>query len=324
MQPADHAAVESVRAAQRTPRIPFRKRLKNTLIYYGVRGLVALINAVPRGLALDLCGLLGLAGYGFAGRTRRRTQDNLRRAFGETLAEPGIRRMARRVFWNLGRNAVDALRLSRLSSADMDVLVKVRGLDHLEAAYRQGRGVLAVSGHMGNFELLGSYLACKGYPVTVVAAALYDPRLDALLRKNRTAGGLRVVRRDRATRAVLSALRQGQVVGLLVDQDTRVPGVFVPFFGRPAYTPTGPAVLAGRTGAPIVPMAIRRLPDDTHLVTIHPALPAPDGGRPATHAVQDTVGRYTAAIEHLIRQDPAQWVWMHERWKTRPDAAPEV
>lgn len=300
------------------PPAPLAKRVKNTLIYFGVRGVLDFANRAPRALALDVIGALALLAYGCAPATRRRTLDQLSEAFSDALKPAEIAHLARAVFWNLGRNTVDALRIGQITPANIDTLVTVRGLQYLEAAYNQGRGVLAVSGHMGNFELLGSYLALKGYPVTVVVAKLYDPRLDRLLRNNRALGGLNIIDRDRATGAVLRALRQGGIVGLLVDQDTPVPGVFTPFFGRPAYTPTGPAVLSGRTGAPIVPMAIRRLPDDTHLITIRPPLPVPSDPR-SESAVRQVVGQYTSEIEQFIREDPAQWVWMHDRWKTRPD-----
>ncbi|MBI4553118.1 MAG: lysophospholipid acyltransferase family protein, partial [Candidatus Latescibacteria bacterium] len=123
--------------------------------------------------------------------------------------------------------------------------------------------------------------------------------------------------RDRATPAVLRALRRGDVVGLLIDQDTRVQGTFVDFFGQPAYTPVGPAVIALRTDAPVVPMAIHRQPDDTHLITVLPPIEPVRSGR-WDEDMHEATRRYTGAIERLIRQAPTQWVWMHERWKTKP------
>lgn len=296
---------------------PFSKRLKNGAIYYGVRGFLAIMAAVPRRVALDLCGVLGLCAYVCASDTRRRTMVNLQRVFGAEQHAGDIRRMAARVFWDLGKNVVDAVRLSRVTRQNIDRLVQARGLEYLAAAHALGHGVIAISGHIGNFELLGAYLALKGYPVTVVAATLYDPRLNAMLAASRARAGLRTVPRDRATPAALRALRRGDVVGLLIDQDTRVHGTFVDFFGQPAFTPVGPAVMALRTGAPVIPMAIHRQPDDTHLITVNPPIEPVRTGRPE-HDIQETTQRYTAAIERLIRQAPTQWVWMHDRWKTRP------
>jgi len=297
----------------------WRKRLKNQTIFYVVRIFLAFINAIPRTTALSVCDTLGRLVCFCAAGTRRRTIDNLNRAYGAERTATEIHSMAVQVFRDLGRNAVDAIRLSQITPETVGSLVAVEGMENLEPAYAEGNGVLAVSGHMGNFELLGAYLAMKGFRLTVVAAALYDERLDALLGANRFRGGLNVVQRAHATSEVLRALRRGEVVGLLVDQDTRVPGTFVRFFDHPAYTPVGPAVIAGRTGVPIVPMGIWRREDDTHLITIKPPIFVED--RPSEEVVNGVVQEYTAEIESLIRQSPTQWVWMHDRWKTKPPAS---
>ncbi|MEE2710350.1 MAG: lysophospholipid acyltransferase family protein [Gemmatimonadota bacterium] len=297
----------------------WRKRLKNQTIFYVVRIFLAFINAIPRTTALSVCDTLGRIVCLCATGTRLRAIVNLNRGYGSERTAAEIRSMAVQVFRDLGRNAVDAVRMSQITPETVGRLVAVEGMEHLEAAYAEGKGVLAVSGHMGNFELLGAYLAMKGFRVTVVAAALYDERLDALLGANRIRGGLNVVQRAHATSAVLRALRRGEVVGLLVDQDTRVPGTFVRFFDHPTHTPVGPAVIAGRTGVPIVPMGIRRREDDTHLITIKPPISVED--RPSEEVVNQAVQKYTSEIESLIRQSPTQWVWMHDRWKTKPPAS---
>ena len=289
------------------------KRLKNTLIYHSVRLLIAIMNLIPRRLALTLCDALGLVAYLCAAGTRHQTLNNLSLAFGEEKTLRERKRMTRQVFQNLGRNAVDAIRLPKINAENVDDLVEVEGIHYLEDAYKAGKGVVAASGHIGNFELLGAYLALKGYEVTVVAATLYDPRLDVLLRNNRMKGGLHIEKREYATSAVLRALRKGHIVGLLIDQDTRVHGTFVQFFRRPAHTPVGPAILADRTGAPIIPMAIHRRDDDTHLITIRS--PIPSAGH-SKDAIQITTQAYTTEIENFIRHAPTQWVWMHDRWKT--------
>ena len=268
-------------------------------------------------------GRIGSMAYHLARRSRHRTLANLTLAYGDEKSGDQIGRLGGSVFRELGRNVVDVARLPRITAANGQDLVRTEGFSHLETAYAEGKGVIAVSAHLGNFELMGAFLAHKGFPVTVVAAPLFDPKLDALLLKNRVRGGLNVVPRDRATSAVLRALRKGHVVGLLVDQDTRGAGIMVPFFGMPARTSAGPAILADRTGAPIVPMAIRRLADDTHLLSVRPAIRS--AGR-TPEEVATTTKAYTAELERFIRKAPAQWVWMHDRWKTyrqsRPDSRP--
>ncbi len=288
------------------------KSLRNTVVYHAVRVFIALLNALPRRSALSVSGWMGELAYLAASDARRLTLANLTLAYGNEKCLREIKRLGRTVFRELGRNVVDAARLHRITIENVDDLVTIEGLEHLESAYEQGRGVVAVSAHLGNFELLGSFLALKGFSVTVVAAPLFDPRLDELIQQNRVRGGLNVVNRERAASAVLRALRKGHVVGLLVDQDTRGAGITVPFFGRPARTPTGPAILADRAEAPIVPMAIHRQEDDTHLVTIRPPI-HPAGRTPED--VEMTTSAYTEELERFIRKAPEQWVWMHDRWK---------
>jgi len=293
------------------------KSLRNAALYLATRAFIGLLNVLPRRAALSVSGRMGELAYFVARDSRRLALSNLTLAYGDEKSRGQIGRLGRSVFRELGRNVVDVARLPGITAANVDDLVKAEGLSRLESAYGEGKGVVAVSAHLGNFELMGTFLALKGFTVTVVAAPLFDARLDALLLKNRVRGGLHVVSRDRAASAVLRALRKGHVVGLLVDQDTRGAGISVPFFGRPARTPTGPAVLADRAGAPIVPMAIHRLADDTHLVTVRQAI------RPAGRAPEDvesTTRAYTAELERFIRKAPDQWVWMHDRWKASRQA----
>ena len=297
------------------------KRLRNVAVYHAVRAFIGVMNAIPRRWALTVSGWTGAVGYLAARGSRRLTLNNLTLAYGDEKSRRQIRQLGRSVFRELGRNVVDVARMPRVTAENVDDLVRADGLPYLESAYGEGRGVVAVSAHLGNFELMGTYLALKGYAVTVVAAPLYDARLDALLVRNRMRGGLNVVSRDRAATAVFRALKQGHVVGLLVDQDTRGAGITVPFFGWPARTPTGPAVLAYRSDAPIVPMAIHRLPDDTHLVTVRPPI-RPAGGNPED--IEKTTSEYTAELERFIRRAPAQWVWLHDRWKASRQAGQVV
>ena len=295
------------------------KRLRNGVIYHAVRAFITLLNTMPRRWALAISGWTGGLAYLAARGPRRLTLANLAMAYGDEISLKQIRQLGRNVFRELGRNVVDVARMPRVTAENVDDLVRADGLAYLESAYGEGRGVVAVSAHLGNFELMGTYLALKGFDVTVVAAPLYDARLDALLVKNREVGGLNVVSRDKAATAIYRALKKGNVVGLLVDQDTRGAGITVPFFGWPARTPTGPAVLADRSGAPIVPMAIHRLPDDTHLVTVRPPI-QPAGGTP--EEVEETTRAYTEELEWFIRRAPAQWVWLHDRWKATRRAGP--
>ena len=167
------------------------------------------------------------------------------------------------------------------------------------------------TGHIGNWELMAAALARSGFPITAIAKESYDPRFTRLIEGERRRFGVEVIHRGQAgsSAATLRALRSGRVLGLLIDQDTRAPGTFVPFFDEPAFTPTGAATLAMRTGAPLVVGAIRRTPRGGHVVDIERCASPAD-------AAEGTAS-LTAALERKIRRHPSQWVWFHERWKTR-------
>jgi len=157
----------------------------------------------------------------------------------------------------------------------------------------------------------------KGYPVSVVGRSLNNRRLDRLLVAHRERFGLRNIARGKATRQILRALHRGEMVGFLIDQDTEVEGTFVDFFGRSAYTPTGPITLALKLGAPIVPVAIHRERDDTYHLVVRPRMELAQTGD-ETEDKRINTANCSKILEDFIREHPAQWVWMHRRWKTTP------
>ncbi|MBN1503626.1 MAG: lysophospholipid acyltransferase family protein, partial [Candidatus Eisenbacteria bacterium] len=179
----------------------------------------------------------------------------------------------------------------------------------------------AVTGHIGSWEMLAAYFSMRGYPLSVLARPLRDERLEKLLDSQRRAKGMRPISRIANARPAYEALKEGGILGVLIDQDTPVTGVFCDFFGRPAFTPAGPAYLAMRTGAAVVPMGISMQRDGTHLVRILKPVDASvrDGDDKDRRALEIT-RECTGALERLIRFEPTQWVWMHERWKTSPAA----
>ena len=228
-----------------------------------------------------------------------------------------FRFQAREVFVHLAKNAIDVMRLGSNTKEALDRIVAAEGLEHLDRASEEGKGIILLSGHIGNWELLGAYLALKGYPLSVVGRSLNNRRLDRLLVAHRERFGLRNIARGKATRQILRALRRGEMVGFLMDQDTKIAGTFVDFFGRPAYTPTGPVTLALKLGTPIVPVAIHREQDDTYHLVVRPPieLARTDDG---TEDERINTAICSKILEDFIREHPAQWVWMHSRWKTKP------
>jgi KDO2-lipid IV(A) lauroyltransferase len=193
-------------------------------------------------------------------------------------------------------------------------LVEVEGLEHLERAATPGRGVLLLTAHLGNWELLAAAHVLTGRPLSEVVRPLDQPVLDRLVARLRRRTGVEVIPKQRGLRGILDALRRGRMVGILLDQNaSRAEGVFVPFFGTPASTSRGMALAALRSGAPVLPVFIRRGPDGRHRVQIQPEVLRPVNRDPTAFTAA-----LTAAIEAEVRRVPEQWLWAHRRWRTRP------
>lgn len=249
---------------------------------------------------------------------RDKTIRHLTLAFGKEKNAKQIKQMARDVFRNLGRNAVDMFRLKKIVGTDPDRYVTCHGLEHLDRALAKAKGVVVITGHLGCWELLAGYVAAKGYSSSVVGTPLYDPRLDKMLVDNRTSVKLKNIVRSSGVREILRTLRKGEIVGILIDQDTRVDGIFVDFLGIPAYTPVGPVVLAMRTGAAIVPMAIHIEKDNKHIIEVESGIELEISGDESKDRLINTI-KCSNVIERFLLKNPTQWVWMHERWKRKPD-----
>ena len=272
-----------------------------------------LLAYLPLAPALWLGRRLGDAAWAVLGGRRRVCLANLRRAFGPDAAPDELARLGRRSFEHLGMNAVEFSRMFFRPPATLLARVEMTGHEHLEAALRGGRGALIVSAHYGNWELLPARIVQSGHAgAAVVVRPQPHPVLEAIAARMRRRGGLALIDKRHGLREILSTLRAGALVGLLLDQNaSRQEGVFVPFFGEPASTSKGLALVARRSGAAVVPAFIRRTGPGTHCVEIEPALPRVDDVAALTALVN-------ATIERAIRRAPEQWFWVHRRWRTRP------
>lgn len=296
-----------------------RKRIKNYLIYVAVRAGMMWMRQIQRATAQKFLGNLGWLGFYLVKSEREKTIRNLKKVFGAKYSDREIKAMARQVFVNLGRNMSDAFCLNRFNEKNIDYFVEWRGLENIDLALKKGRGAIALTGHIGNWEFLGAFLAIKGFPTNVVGAPIYDPRLDRLVVENRMSSGMKYIARGNATREIIRALKRNELVGLLIDQDTKkVDGVFVDFLGHSAYTPVGPVVLAMKTGAAIVPMAVHLKKNGKHGVEVLPPLELKFTGDLEKDRLENT-RLCNDVLSKFILNYPTQWVWMHERWKTKPE-----
>jgi KDO2-lipid IV(A) lauroyltransferase len=261
--------------------------------------------------------LLGKFAYRFAVHEREKTVANLRMAFKETMTESQIMDCSKKVFDNLSVCIADAVRLPNLVDGGLDKIIKVEGLRNLTDEIRKGKGVILQTGHFSNWELLGTWLAQKKIPIRVIAKKSYDPRLDKLITGYRNSAGYSNTARGNATQAIIDGLNEGCVYGILFDIDTKVKGVFVNFFNKPAHTAVMPALFAYKYNIPVVPVFIRLNPDYTYTITCRERLQFINTGDEKKDLIINT-GICSAAYERELKLSPEHWIWMHERWKKQP------
>jgi len=255
---------------------------------------------------------LGRLGWALSRRDRRRALEHLALALPEEPVAERLR-IAAASFRHLGTMLGECLWLQSRPHAELAPRLRFDGWEHVDAARALGRPLLIVTGHCGNWEMLAAGLNQRGLGMSVVARALEEGGLQERLLAFRARFGSPTIVRGTpgAARALLAQLRSGGALGMLIDQDTKVEGVFVPFFGRDAWTPSGAAELALRFDATVLPTFIERESDGRHLARVEPPLALARDVTAATAAM-------TERIEAQVRRVPAQWVWLHRRWRRRP------
>ncbi len=294
-----------------------RKRIKRWLVYVFVLFFVRVLWSVNRLTAIRLTLLIGRIAFYLAKGARNRTIRHLTLAFGTEKSPKEIRGLARQVFLNLAVSAADAIRLPILVEQGLNSFVTVEGFHHLKNAHAKGKGTILLSGHFGNWELLGAWLVQNSIPLKVIGRPAYDPRLDEMLVDIRNKTGYTNIPRGNSSRQIIRSLKLGYALGLLIDQDTKVQGVFANFFGRPAHIATSPVILSQRFGAPIVPICIRLRKDLSYHVDCGEELSLENTGDEKRDLIVNTQ-KCSDVYEGIIRRFPDQWVWMHRRWKKQP------
>lgn len=254
-------------------------------------------------------------------RRRRWALANLRQAF-PAMRSAERRRLYRRACHHLGLVFVELCVLLTRPLERFLAGVSVEGREHLDRVMAGHGRALILTAHLGNWEILSAAHRLTPYAFSVVVRPLDSSWLNVLAERLRRKAGVELIDKRRALRPVMTALARGRLVGILLDQNaSRSEGVFVPFFGRPASTSRAIAILALRTGAPVLPIFTRREAGGRHRVIIRPPMPPPETtDRDA--AIVELTARCTAVIEAAIRESPEQWLWMHRRWRTRPAQTP--
>jgi len=297
---------------------PLGKRIKYTALYWLVRSLIFTANAIPRKMWLRFCGFLGRVAYIIVSDARKLTIAHLEIAYPER-SEKEILSMSKKVFRMLGRNAGEIFRAIKVKTlADLDKILVTHGYENFERAREKGKGVMFLTCHVGAFDLQITNMSLRGLKPNIIGTPLKDERLNELLFDYRNAYGAVAVQRGKETLRLIKALKSAGQVAILIDQDTKVKSRFVDFFGKPAATPVGAAILAIKTGCAVVPTYVYL--DETdwkqHMYIL-PEIPTIVTGDDEHDMVENTKV-YNRFIEETIRKHPTQWVWMHERWKTKP------
>jgi KDO2-lipid IV(A) lauroyltransferase len=279
--------------------------------------LLPVTRRLPRPLGLWMFARIGLLVYLLNPTDRRRTLAHLQLIFGEQYHERRIPAMAHAVYRHLGRNLFDALYLSRNPDRFCERFVTADDCSELEEAYRQGKGLICITGHTGCFEMQLHYMAYRGFQSFAVGQKVYDPRLDRYVTALRSGPKITYMHRNGSSREILRLLKAGQIFGVLVDQDTSLEGEFVPFLGRPAHTPSAPMRIAMRFKVPVFVVTTARRPDNTHHVAVKGPLVLADTGD-FEQDLKTNLALVNEILSAAILANPEQWVWMHRRWRQQP------
>ncbi len=229
-------------------------------------------------------------------------------------------RILRGVYRSLGWQLAEFCRMERYTAANTAGLIRYSGLEHFLTAEAEGKGVLILTGHLGAWELSSFYHSLMGHPMGMVIRRLDNRLLDRFVNRIRCLHGNKVFHKDDFARGLITAMRAGESVGILMDTNMTPPaGVFVDFFGTPACTASGLARVALRTGAAVVPgFLLWEEPEGKYVLHFGPPVGFPETGDSEAD-VTELTQRCTAVIESWVRRYPDQWLWIHRRWKTRPD-----
>ena len=289
--------------------------------YYAMRTTIGGLRALSWEAACKVGEKLGALGYRPLGIRKRVVERQIAAAFPD-LRPKAVVNLARQSYEHLGRTFIETALLDSLGKDGLQQLVEtVEGWEEIEEVMSKGKGAVLVTGHLGNWELAGAYVAARGVPLDVIARGMANPLFDAFLNHTREAMGMTVVHDSEAVRRTPRSLRGGRAVAFVADQGVLgLASTFVPFFGRPAKTPRGAAVFALRFDVPVIFVVALRQPNGRYRIVVE-RIEAPQTGE-RDRDVDAIVARFTQHLEKWVRAVPAQYFWQHRRWKRQPPDTP--
>ncbi len=300
------------------------KKFKKDVLYVLFLATMGIGGLLSRGIALKVGEIIGRVAFHFLRKLRRRTIGNLSMAFNGEKNRREILELSRDVFANFGKNAFEIFALNRRAPWEINRIVTVRGEERLVEGFRRGKGIIYITAHLGNWELMAAYYALRGYhPVNVIARSLYDERINSILLKFRSRYGVKTILRGRrsmggsiftSTKEILRVLKRNELLGILIDQNIRgIDSVPVTFLGMPTRASSGAASLALASEAEVFFGYTYRGEDNRHHIVVERI----DGlirSEDRQGDILSNTAHFTRLIEERVREFPSQWVWIHDRW----------
>ena len=275
-----------------------------------------LVCLMPYELVLALGKSLGRLYYLVAKKQRNRALKQIRERM--NLSEQDAQSVIASLCGKLGQTVMEVLYIPALTPEFIAKNISIENRHYLDQALAEGRGVVFLTGHFGNWEWLGASLAMLGYPMTSVIRRQESGQITRFLNEYRELSGLEIFAKGTSEMiGAARALKQKKILGLVADQDAGVDGHFVEFFGRSAATPSGPAIFAKRFKAPVLPVFIVRKPKGGHRILVQAPLYYQDSGNEEKDLLKLTQ-EMTKVTEHVIRAYPDEWLWFQKRWATAP------
>ncbi len=301
------------------------RKVKYPILIAGIRVFIFTVRLFPRKFELARFRFRGRLAHKLLKKERAKCEEHLSLAYGKVKTDKEVAQMSRQVFEHLAQNFCDMAYTFHYRTRKQFLKIwEIRGEQHLKAAYEQGRGVLVSTCHVGSWEFSAIAPPILGYETSAVSAPLKNKQINKLIVDSREARGMKNISRGKgkAMPLILKALKRGECLVIMIDQDIKAKGCFVDFYDRPAFTTIGAARIAMEAECPIVTMLTHRLPSGKHCVEFFPAFEMRTTGH-LNHDLVENTKRIHAPLEVLIKKHPEQWVWFHERWKRRPETIDE-
>ena len=298
----------------------FRRKIAPVLLFPLLLLFVFLFRISPISWVRSFSKFGGKIFYRFAANSRQRALNNLKLIYGKDLTESQQIKIAKKAFTEMIMSFFDYMAYSHLKNKKRFFkLIEVVGEENLKAAYSRGNGVICLIPHLSSWEFAAITPPMLGYETSAASKAMKMKFLEMLMVRFRGKRGMKNITREGSYNALVEVLKNKECLIIMIDQDTKVKGVFVDFLGKTAYTPLGASRLLADTDAALVPMVMTRKEDNNYRFIIYPELPVVSTGNKENDLIENTKNQ-NKILGDMVRKFPTQWVWMHERWKTTPES----